>query len=168
MLIQMFDLHFLHSSSDFFTTAKLKKEKEYLRQHIKSKNGIDFYETYLRIMLYISILLRTFNCDRRIDFYETYLRIMLYISILLRTFNCDRKVITNFDLKNGIYYFLQRLFKLKCPIKLRIKQTFSSKLTPSCLTYYWDENYRFHCSSLTIAMQSRQSQDSDSNTLRAR
>ena len=142
MLIQMFDLHFLHSSSDFFTTAKLKKEKEYLRQHIKSKNGIDFYETYLRIML--------------------------YISILLRTFNCDRKVITNFDLKNGIYYFLQRLFKLKCPIKLRIKQTFSSKLTPSCLTYYWDENYRFHCSSLTIAMQSRQSQDSDSNTLRAR
>jgi hypothetical protein len=138
----MFDLHFLHSSSDFFTTAKLKKEKEYLRQHIKSKNGIDFYETYLRIML--------------------------YISILLRTFNCDRKVITNFDLKNGIYYFLQRLFKLKCPIKLRIKQTFSSKLTPSCLTYYWDENYRFHCSSLTIAMQSRQSQDSDSNTLRAR
>jgi hypothetical protein len=142
MLIQMFDLHFLHSSSDFFTTAKLKKEKEYLRQHIKSKNGIDFYETYLRIML--------------------------YISILLRTFNCDRKVITNFDLKNGIYYFLQRLFKLKCPIKLRIKQTFSSKLTPSCLTYYWHENYRFHCSSLTIAMQSRQSQDSDSNTLRAR
>jgi hypothetical protein len=138
----MFDLHFLHSSSDFFTTAKLKKEKEYLRQHIKSKNGIDFYETYLRIML--------------------------YISILLRTFNCDRKVITNFDLKNGIYYFLQRLFKLKCPIKLRIKQTFSSKLTPSCLTYYWHENYRFHCSSLTIAMQSRQSQDSDSNTLRAR
>jgi hypothetical protein len=138
----MFDLHFLHSSSDFFTTAKLKKEKEYLRQHIKRKNGIDFYETYLRIML--------------------------YISILLRTFNCDRKVITNFDLKNGIYYFLQRLFKLKCPIKLRIKQTFSSKLTPSCLTYYWHENYRFHCSSLTIAMQSRQSQDSDSNTLRAR
>ena len=142
MLIQMFDLHFLHSSSYFFTTAKLKKEKEYLRQHIKSKNGIDFYETYLRIML--------------------------YISILLRTFNCDRKVITNFDLKNGIYYFLQRLFKLKCPIKLRIKQTFSSKLTPSCLTYYWHENYRLHCSSLTIAMQSRQSQDSDSNTLRAR
>jgi len=138
----MFDLHFLHSSSYFFTTAKLKKEKEYLRQHMKSKNGIDFYETYLRIML--------------------------YISILLRTFNCDRKVITNFDLKNGIYYFLQRLFKLKCPIKLRIKQTFSSKLTPSCLTYYWHENYRLHCSSLTIAMQSRQSQDSDSNTLRAR
>jgi hypothetical protein len=52
-----------------------------------------------------------------IDCYETYLRIMLYISIRLRTFNCDRKVITDFDLKNGIY-FLQRLFKLNCPIKL--------------------------------------------------
>ena len=85
-----------------------------------------------------------------IDCYETYSRIMLYISILLRTFNCDRKVITDFDLKNGIY-FLQRLFKLNCPIKLRIKQTFSPKFTPSCLTYYSHENYRIHCSSLIIA-----------------
>ena len=85
-----------------------------------------------------------------IDCYETYLRIMLYISIRLRTFNCDRKVITDFDLKNGIY-FLQRLFKLNCPIKLRIKQTFPPKFTPSCLTYYSHENYRIHCSSLIIA-----------------
>jgi hypothetical protein len=37
MLIQMFDLHFLHSSSDFFTTAKLKKEKEYLKTYKKQK-----------------------------------------------------------------------------------------------------------------------------------
>jgi len=138
----MFDLHFLHSSSYFFTTAKLKKRK--------------------------GILKTTYEKQKWDWFLWNVLKNHAIISILLRTFNCDRKVITNFDLKNGIYYFLQRLFKLKRPIKLRIKQTFSSKLTPSCLTYYWHENYRLHCSSLTIAMQSRQSQDSDSNTLRAR